>query len=85
MLSFLMSWYVYWQGIDRDIEDRVKLCNTCQLASKMLLGINCHHGRNSAWERIHISKMLEMDSQRKKYLSLGGVMGDMRTELAMLM
>ena len=30
-MKMLAQRHVYWQGINRDIEDRVKLCNACQL------------------------------------------------------
>ena len=34
-MKMLARRYVYWQGIDRDIEDRVKFCSSCLLAAKM--------------------------------------------------
>ena len=34
-MKMLARRYVYWQGIDRDIEDMVKFCSSCQLAAKM--------------------------------------------------
>ena len=38
--------YVYWQGINRDIEEQVKNCSACQDAAKCLPGMKRRHGQN---------------------------------------
>ena len=55
-MKMLARRYVYWQGIDRDIEDRVKFCSSCQLAAKMLVRneLSPWPTPDCAWERIHI-------------------------------
>ena len=48
--------YVYWQGIDRDIEEQVKNCSACQDAAKMPARNEPlpWPTPNCAWERIHV-------------------------------
>ena len=55
-MKMLARRYVYWQGIDRDIEDRVKFCSSCQLAAKMPVRneLSPWPTPDCAWERIHI-------------------------------
>ena len=55
-MKMLARRYVYWQGIDRDIEDRVKFCSSCQLAAKMPVRneLSPRPTPDCAWERIHI-------------------------------
>ena len=47
---------VHWRGIDRDIEDKVRLCNSCQMAAKMPVRneLSQWPKPDGAWERIHI-------------------------------
>ena len=47
---------VYWQGIDRTIEDLVKSCDACQKAAKMPIKniLSPWPEPSHAWERIHI-------------------------------
>ena len=33
-MKVLMWSYVYWQGMDKDIEDMVKMCKSCALVAK---------------------------------------------------
>ena len=55
-MKMLARRYVYWQGIDRDIEDRMKFCSSCQLAAKMPIRneLSPWPTPDCAWERIHI-------------------------------
>ena len=55
-MKMLARRYVYWQGIDRDIEDRVRLCSSCQMAAKMPVKneLSPWPTPDCAWERIHI-------------------------------
>ena len=48
--------YVYCKGIDRDIEDRVKLCSSYQIAAKMPVRnvLSPWLTPDCAWERIQI-------------------------------
>ena len=55
-MKVLARRYVYWQGIDGDIEERVKLCNACQLTAKMPVRneLSPWPKPDCACERIHI-------------------------------
>ena len=55
-MKILARRYVYWRGIDRDIEVRVKFCSSCQLAAKMPVRneLSPWPTPDCAWERIHI-------------------------------
>ena len=55
-MKLLARRYVYWQGIDRDIEEQVKNCSACQDAAKMPARNEPSPWPtpNCAWERIHV-------------------------------
>lgn len=47
---------IWWPGMDRDIEDRVKRCNTCQTMSKTVPEASLHTWPwpTRPWSRIHL-------------------------------
>ena len=55
-MKMLARQCVYWQGIDRTIEDLVKSCDACQKAAKMPIKniLSPWPEPSHAWERIHI-------------------------------
>ena len=55
-MKMLARRYVYWQGIDSDIQDRMKLCNACQLDANMPVRneLSPWPKPDCSWERIHI-------------------------------
>ena len=51
----LMKSYVYWRGMDKDIEDMVKTCRGCALAAKAPpIKISPWPKTDHPWQRIHI-------------------------------
>ena len=48
--------YLWWPGMDRDIEDLINSCSSCQLQSKMPPAAPIHpwHPTQKPWSRIHI-------------------------------
>ena len=46
--------YVYWPGMDKDIENLVRCCENCQLAGKLPLKVPLESwGDNTPWSRVH--------------------------------
>jgi hypothetical protein len=48
--------YAYWLGMDRDIEEMVRVCRTCAAAAKQPVKASLHSWppATKPWERIHI-------------------------------
>ena len=54
-MKSLMRCYVYWQGMDKQIENFVKACRGCQLAAKSpSIKINPWPKTDMPWQRLHI-------------------------------
>ena len=51
--------YMWWPGLDRDIELKVRSCQTCQEHSKLPVSANLHpwEWQGKAWYRLHIDYM----------------------------
>ena len=55
-MKSLARGYVWWPGIDSDIECLVNRCNGCQMQQKQPAHVHLHPWEwlNSSWERIHV-------------------------------
>uniref|UniRef100_A0A182YS55 RNA-directed DNA polymerase n=1 Tax=Anopheles stephensi TaxID=30069 RepID=A0A182YS55_ANOST len=55
-MKSLATSYVYWPGIDKDIEQLAKSCHECAQTASASPKFNKHHWEypSNAWERVHI-------------------------------
>jgi hypothetical protein len=56
LMKSLVRNYAYWPGMDRDIEETVRVCGPCATAAKQPIKATLHswHPATKPWERIHI-------------------------------